>query len=105
MACVNVVPLTAGCGFQIGPIHTFMECPAFTEIRDEGFRQIKSVYPAIPKIGREEKMNFLFCDRTPRKVSSRAYRFLMEVFQHRDDVCLSAELTNARGRTSVFGFQ
>ena len=94
------------------PFHTFMECPAFESgIRDESFQcQIASVYPAFPDLSREEKMNFLFCDRTPRKVSSRVYRFFMEVFQQlrEDDVCLSIqELTNARGQETsrVFGFQ
>ena len=62
------------------PYHAVMKCTAYDQIRKEAFDQIHAIYPRFCKLSDEEKMDFLFADNTPIKVSNRLYRFLQNAF-------------------------
>jgi hypothetical protein len=74
--------------------HSILECPAYAPQRAEFIGRVVDVHDGFSRMGSSARMNFLLSDDTPVSVSSRFYRFLINLLRVRE--CRLAKLT-ARG--------
>jgi len=81
--------------------HTLFDCPAYNVLRGEFFLRMDSVHCGFSSLSPRDRLSLLFSDDTAPNVSSRLYRFLINVFHVRQ--CRLAKADRARRKPTGSG--